>query len=206
MKTEGLRRPPSKTSMHQSRRLLASAQSHPDVSDLSQTVPHPSPVLFRVCVKEHPHLIKTFTIITVRSFLASLALTSFFIFLHLTCNLPLTVISAPFYLTLGKSQMWRGLSHLLSSLSSFSLPRMSWHCPAAQKVRGKVGRAESPLLVRLQPQQLTVMISRPSPLALKAMTLRTRRTCLVVWSIWGVVGRYHRKVEIEVFLLVYLVL
>ncbi|XP_054419155.1 histone-lysine N-methyltransferase SETDB1 isoform X1 [Pteronotus mesoamericanus] len=30
MKTEGLRRPPSKTSMHQSRRLLASAQSHPD--------------------------------------------------------------------------------------------------------------------------------------------------------------------------------
>lgn len=32
MKTEGLRRPPSKTSMHQSRRLLASAQPHTDVS------------------------------------------------------------------------------------------------------------------------------------------------------------------------------
>lgn len=30
LKTEGLRRPPSKTSLHQSRRLLASAQSHPD--------------------------------------------------------------------------------------------------------------------------------------------------------------------------------
>uniref|UniRef100_K9IP00 Putative histone methyl transferase n=1 Tax=Desmodus rotundus TaxID=9430 RepID=K9IP00_DESRO len=42
MKTEGLRRPPSKTSMHQSRRLLASAQSHPEVSDLSQAVPYPS--------------------------------------------------------------------------------------------------------------------------------------------------------------------
>jgi hypothetical protein len=49
-------------------------------------------------------------------------------------------------------------------------------------VRGKVGTAESPLLVRLQPQQLTVMISRPSPLALKGMNLRTRRTCLVVWK------------------------
>ncbi|XP_024425878.2 histone-lysine N-methyltransferase SETDB1 isoform X1 [Desmodus rotundus] len=38
MKTEGLRRPPSKTSMHQSRRLLASAQSHPeDVLTLSSS-------------------------------------------------------------------------------------------------------------------------------------------------------------------------
>lgn len=42
---------------------------------------------------------------------------------------------------------------------------------------GKVEPAESPLLVRLQPQQLTVMTSRPSLLALMAMTLRTRRTC-----------------------------
>lgn len=39
MKVEGLRRPPSKTSMHQSRRLLAAAQAHTDVSGLFSGFP-----------------------------------------------------------------------------------------------------------------------------------------------------------------------
>lgn len=48
-----------------------------------------------------------------------------------------------------------------------------------------MGPAGSPLLVRLQPRPLTVMTSRPSRLALKATTSRTRRTCPVAWRSLG---------------------
>lgn len=61
VKPEGLRRPPSKTSMHQSRRLMASAQPNPDVSGLSQAVPYPASC-FRVCVKECSSRVKSVTI------------------------------------------------------------------------------------------------------------------------------------------------
>lgn len=49
MKLEGLRRPPSKTSLHQSRRLAASAQPGADVSDLSRLALSPTSVQLQEC-------------------------------------------------------------------------------------------------------------------------------------------------------------
>jgi hypothetical protein len=80
MKPEGLRRPPSKASMHQSRRLMASAQSNPDVSDLHKLyLTHP-------CASKEIWNSLTFTTITVRSFLASLVLTSYLVLFYALYN------------------------------------------------------------------------------------------------------------------------
>lgn len=107
VKLEGLRRPPSKTSMHQSRRLMASAQSNPDVSDFLKLYLTQPSVLFRVWVKEHsPHLIKSFTISIVRFFSCFVGL-DFLPHFHPTS---LGIVSALSCLTIAKNKELKGPS------------------------------------------------------------------------------------------------
>ena len=107
VKPEGLRRPPSKTSMHQSRRLVASAQANPDVSDLSQAVPCPASCLLSSVSKgTSSRVIKSITMIAVGYFLISLVLTSCLILLHPASNL--TIVSTPSRLTVPKSRDSKG--------------------------------------------------------------------------------------------------
>ena len=107
VKAEGLRRPPSKTSMHQSRRLMASAQSNPDVSDLSQAVPYPAFCFIQSLSKGtfSPHQVCHHNYCYISYFSA---LTSCLIFLHPASNL--AIVWAPFCVTIGKSRDSKGPS------------------------------------------------------------------------------------------------